>query len=90
MPWALEFSLASLSSNSCQWLDASRYQLEFLVVPLSEADELIGFLGSFLNFLLGLLVLRLQHTNAVAQQLHVGGHSAGVREARVLTGPSSS
>lgn len=64
--------------------------MEFLVVLLSEADELIGFLGGFLNFLLGLLVLCLQHAHAVAQELHVGGHSAGVREARVLTGPSSS
>ena len=47
------------------------YSHEPLIVTLAQVDELICLLGSLLNFLLGLLVLHLEHSDSISEQFYI-------------------
>ena len=60
-----------IQKDSKNTIETSTYSHEPLIVALSQVNELISFLRRFLDFLLSLLVLHLEHADTIPQQFHV-------------------
>ena len=56
-----------IQKDSKNTIETSTYSHEPLVVALAQVNELISFLRRFLDFLLSLLVLHLEHAHAISE-----------------------
>ena len=65
-----------LKNLSITGVDSKTYPHETIIVALAQIDQLFSLFGSLLDFLLSLLVLHLEHADAVTQKLNVILHSA--------------